>query len=118
MPRRHTIFGGAFILAVTLFTAAARADVKLPAVFSDNMVLQREKPIAVWGWADDGEDISVKLGGAEVKTIAANGRWKVYLPRQKAGGPLDLSVKGRNEIRLHNVLVGEVWIASGQSNME
>lgn len=118
MPRIYAFWGRAVILSAALFASLSRAEVKLPAVFSDNMVLQREKPIAVWGWADDGEEVTVKLVGTEAKTTAAGGKWKLYLPRQKAGGPLELSVKGRNEIRLRNVLVGEVWIASGQSNME
>src|SRR5688500_11970867 len=96
----------------------AHAEVKLSALFSDNMVLQREKPIAVWGWAEDGERVTVKLGNDEASTEAKDGKWKVYLPKQKAGGPHTLIVHGKNEITRTNVLVGEVWICSGQSNME
>ncbi len=95
-----------------------QADVKLPAVFSDHMVLQREKPIAVWGWADDGEKVTVRLGGAEATAEAKGGKWSLLLPRQKAGGPLKLEVRGKNQLEFNDVLVGEVWVCSGQSNME
>ena len=100
-------------------TVLSQAEVKLPGLFSDNMVLQREKPVAVWGWADDGERVTVKLGNNEASTEAKGGKWKVYLPKLKAGGPHTLSVRGKNdELTRTNVLVGEVWICSGQSNME
>ena len=106
--------------AVIFLTAvhAARAEVRLPAIFSDNMVLQRQKPIAVWGWADDGEQVTIKLGKNGVSTEAKDGKWRVYLPAMKAGGPYTLTVKGQNELIRTNVLMGEVWICSGQSNME
>lgn len=109
---------GCFLFALGLAASFARADVKLPALFTDNMVLQREKPIAVWGWAEDGEQVTVKLGNNSATTEAKEGQWKVSLPKLKAGGPLTLTVNGRNEITRTNVLVGEVWICSGQSNME
>jgi sialate O-acetylesterase len=96
----------------------AHAEVKLPGIFSDNMVLQRDKPVAVWGWADEGEKVTVKIGGHEASTEAKNGKWKVYLPKQKASGPHTLTVRGSNELTRTNVLFGEVWICSGQSNME
>jgi len=82
------------------------------------MVLQRDEPIAVWGWADDGEEVTVRLNHSEAKAHTQNGKWKLYLPKQKAGGPHELTVLGKNELRFQNVLVGEVWICSGQSNME
>lgn len=96
----------------------ARAEVKLPALFSDNMVLQRDKPVAVWGWAGDGEAVTVELNGKTASTKAVDGKWLVHLPKLKAGGPHRLEVRGENTITLNNVLVGEVWICSGQSNME
>ena len=108
----------AVALKLALAGVASRADVKLPAIFSDNMVLQRDKPVAVWGWAEDGERVTVKVGSSEASTEAKNGKWKVYLGKLKAGGPHTLSVKGRNELTRTNVLLGEVWICSGQSNME
>jgi sialate O-acetylesterase len=98
--------------------ALARADVKLPAIFSDNVVLQQAKPIAVWGWADDGEKVSVALNGQTTTTEGTNGRWMAYLPKMDAGGPHKLEVRGRNSISVENVLIGEVWVCSGQSNME
>lgn len=107
---------GFFVLLIA--GTVSRAEIKLPALFSDNMVLQREKPIAVWGWAEGGEQVTVRLGRHEVTTQAQDGKWKVYLPEMKAGGPHTLFVKGRNELTRTNVLVGEVWICSGQSNME
>lgn len=94
------------------------ADVKLPAIFSDHMVLQREKPIAVWGWADDGEQVTVQLGNDSVSTEAKGGKWRVLLSPMKAGGPHKLSVQGKNKVEFNDVLLGEVWICSGQSNME
>jgi sialate O-acetylesterase len=114
-----TLFSKVTSLAVAVCSAAALyADVKLPGMFSDHMVLQREKPIVVWGWADDGEKITVRLGTDEASTEAREGKWKVLLPKMKAGGPLQLSVRGKNEINFNDVLIGEVWMCSGQSNME
>jgi sialate O-acetylesterase len=105
-------------LSTFICSAAVYGDVKLPVVFSDHMVLQREKPIAVWGWADDGENVRVRLGNDEVSTEAKGGKWKVLLSPMKAGGPHKLTVNGKNQVEFSDVLVGEVWICSGQSNME
>jgi sialate O-acetylesterase len=93
------------------------ADVRLPGLFSDHMVLQQGRPIPVWGWADPGEKVVVSLGDREVSTTASGGTWRVDLPAHKAGGPFALVVQGKNRIERSDVLVGEVWIASGQSNM-
>jgi len=93
-------------------------NIKLPALFSDNMVLQREMAVPVWGWADPGEKVIVELGGHFAETTASvEGRWKVSLGHLEAGGPFQLIVKGKNTITIQNVLVGEVWVCSGQSNM-
>jgi len=96
----------------------ARADVRLPALISDNMVLQQKMAAPVWGWADEGEEIKVTFQGKTAKTKTKNGKWMVKLSRLKAGGPDNLVVEGKNRIEIKNVLVGEVWVASGQSNME
>ena len=96
----------------------ARADVRLPALFSDGMVLQQGAKILVWGWANEREDVQVTFRGKKVKTMAQDGKWRVTLPAFKAGGPYELVVQGWNRIEIKNVLVGEVWICSGQSNME
>jgi sialate O-acetylesterase len=104
--------------AVLFSAISAQARVRLPALFADNMVLQQEKLDPIWGWADEGEKVTVEFRGHTVSTEAHNGKWKILLPKSKAGGPFTLTVKGENEITLNNVLVGEVWICSGQSNME
>ncbi|MVT11024.1 sialate O-acetylesterase [Chitinophaga tropicalis] len=95
------------------------ADVRLPALVGSNMVLQRNKPLQVWGWADKGEKISVSFRNHTYNAVAtADGKWKVQLPAQTVGGPYTMTITGHNTIKLDNILVGEVWVASGQSNME
>lgn len=98
--------------------AVATADVTLPAVFSDHMVLQRDVELPVWGWADAGEEVTVRLGDAQ-KTATADdkGNWSLRFWTRKEGGPLTLTVEGKNRIEIQDVLVGEVWVCSGQSNM-
>ncbi len=104
---------------VAALTGVAHADVKLPNVIGSNMVLQREVPLPFWGWADAGEEVTVTLGDATAKaTASAEGKWSVKLPAQKAGGPHTVTVQGKNKVELTNVLIGEVWVGSGQSNME
>jgi len=96
----------------------ANANVILPRLFSDNMVLQREMRVPVWGRADAGEKITVELGGHIAETTTnAGGRWKLYLGPLDAGGPFEMKVSGKNVVIIKNILVGEVWICSGQSNM-
>lgn len=98
---------------------SAPADVELPHVVGSNMVLQQQKPLPIWGWADAGEKVTVQIGRHEVTaTAGANGFWKVTLPPLEPGGPHEMTLSGRNRIVLTNILVGEVWICSGQSNME
>jgi len=95
------------------------AEVRLPKVFSDHMVLQQGKPIQVWGWAAAGETVTVQIGETKVSAAPnAKGEWKVALPAQKSGGPLKLVVSGVNTVTYEDVLIGEVWLCSGQSNME
>lgn len=106
-------------MAATMISSMAFATVRLPNIFGDNMILQRDKPIPVWGWADKNEKITIRFN-QQTKTVKAdkNGQWKVLLNPEKAGGPYNLSVKGHNDITVHDVLMGDVWICSGQSNME
>jgi sialate O-acetylesterase len=93
--------------------------VKLPAVFGDRMVLQRDTPLVVWGWDAPGTEVTVKLRDASSTAPAGkDGRWRVELPPQAAGGPLSLAVAGSSTVALKDVLIGEVWVCSGQSNME
>ena len=107
-------------LAILLAAAAtnAHADVKLPAIFSDHMVLQRDTPVPVWGWAEPGEVVTVSIAGqTKTATTDAAGKWSVKLDKLSAGGALTLAVSGKNKISVSDVLVGEVWLCSGQSNM-
>ena len=104
----------------TVFFGPVFADVRLPNIIGNDMVLQRDKPIKIWGWADPGEKINVKGSwqwSCSSATADADGKWKVQLPAAKAGGPYKLTVKGKNTIELTNILIGEVWVCSGQSNM-
>ncbi|HEY7773149.1 MAG TPA: sialate O-acetylesterase [Marinagarivorans sp.] len=95
------------------------ADVSLPKLVSSGMVLQRDIPVKVWGWAEPAEKIVITIGDVQKTTQAdAQGNWQTVLPAMKAGGPYSLTIQGNNEITLDDVLVGDVWLASGQSNME
>jgi len=96
------------------------AEVKLPSVLTSNMVLQRDHAITIWGWAVKGEKVIVTFNKLVKKTKPdAAGQWKVVFPAMQAGGgPLQLKVQGKNTITLDNILIGDVWICSGQSNME
>lgn len=106
-------------LCGAVFAVAAQADVSLPKIFGQGMVMQRDAKLPVWGWAAPGEAVSVALAGQTVETTAsAKGEWRVDLAPVTAGGPHTLTVKGQNTIELGDVLVGEVWLCSGQSNME
>ena len=94
-------------------------NIELPPLFTDNMVLQQKQKVVVWGKADPGSEVTVKFKGKHAKSVADNdGKWKVILPSAKAGGPYKLMVFGKDTITIKNVMVGEVWICSGQSNME
>jgi len=105
-------------LAIAL-TANSFADVTLPALLADHMVIQRGSPVHVWGMATPHESVSVAFRGETKATEADDlGRWSVYLSPGEAGGPFELSVKATNAITLKDILVGDVWVASGQSNME
>ena len=114
MKKKYLLFIVVFCAALTMY-----AEVVLPKIFSDNMVLQRHVMIPVWGKADVNEKIVVKFNG-QTKTTKTdkNGKWIVRLDAESAGGPYELSIIGKNSIQFKNVLVGEVWLCSGQSNME
>jgi len=111
----------AFASGALLFTTAHHvlADVRLPALFSDHMVLQQDAAVPIWGWADPGEQVKVAFAG-QTKSVKAgpDGRWKVKLKKLKASAtPQELEVTGKNRLSVKDVLVGEVWLGSGQSNM-
>lgn len=108
------------MLFATLCVAPATyANVKLHRVFSDHMVLQRDMSVNVWGWADTGEKVSVQFDGQNLSaTTGENGKWSVELTPMNANAtPQNLTVAGKNKIELTDILVGDVWLCSGQSNM-
>ncbi len=112
-----------FIFVVTIIglfisIASISAKVRLPKLFTNNMVLQRDMPVKIWGWADAGEEITITFLENEYSTVTSSfGAWEIKLPSQKAGGPVEIEVVGNNSIKLENILFGDVWICSGQSNM-
>ena len=120
MRRQWSLVLGIALGSLLAFARPLVADVRLPAIFTDNAVFQRDMPVPVWGWADQGEQVVVKIGD-QAKTAtpdAKTGKWTVKLDPLPVGGPHTLNVTGKNTITLKNVLVGEVWICSGQSNMQ
>jgi Domain of unknown function (DUF303). len=108
------------VAGLLFFGVTALADVTLAPVFTDHAVLQREKPLPVWGRAEPGERVTVSFSGQTIgTTTGADGRWIVYLaPLEASAQPAELVAVGKNEVRLRDVLVGDVWLCSGQSNME
>ncbi len=117
-PCRHSVRSITFALAAAAGLSAS-AELRLPAVFSDNAVLQQGREVPVWGWCDAGDTVSVEFRGKAYSTVSKNGRWLIKLPRQRPGMPETLRVRGRTEtLTRTNILVGEVWVCSGQSNME
>jgi sialate O-acetylesterase len=107
-----------FVLMAIIATSA-RAAIRLPKILSSHAVLQQDQPIHIWGWSDPGENVTTSLGKETVTATGDRlGRWSAYLPPQHAGGPFQLTVAGTNKIVLDDILLGDVWFASGQSNME
>lgn len=110
------------LVAFLWLATTAVAEVKLPSLFADGMVLQQRSNVTVWGWAEPGERVSVRGSwqwlGRSTATTDAEGRWQVRLNTPRAGGPHTLTIQGNNEIVLSDILIGEVWVCSGQSNME
>ena len=106
-------------LLLALLAATAQAEVRLSNVFGEHMVLQRDRPLQLWGQATPGQTLSVELGGHKASTrVGADGRWRVQLAPLPAGGPHRLLVKGDETVELRDVLIGDVWLLGGQSNME
>lgn len=105
--------------SLSVMGAATYADVTVPALFTDHMVLQRDAEDRVWGWAEPGEQVTVRIADQSHSTKADEaGRWEVKLTPLPAGGPHTLEITGKNKLSINDVLVGEVWVCSGQSNME
>jgi sialate O-acetylesterase len=108
-----------FVIFAAISAGVAEADVRMPAIFGDHMVLEQDVKIPVWGWADAGEAVTVTLGATSANTTAdAAGKWRVDLaPLKTASVPATLTVTGKNTLTFDDVLVGDVWVCSGQSNM-
>ncbi|MGL5094965.1 MAG: sialate O-acetylesterase, partial [Planctomycetia bacterium] len=107
------------LFATVGFAAWCQADVKPHALFTNHCVLQQGAKVPVWGWADPGEKVTVEIDGQKVEAAAdSQGAWTAILDKLKAGGPYTLTISGKNTVTLDDVLVGEVWLASGQSNMQ
>jgi len=107
------------VSALLLSCLSARANISLPRILSSDMVIQRDAEIPVWGWADPGEKVTATIGADSVTTVTGkDGRWILNLPEKHAGESFDISIQGNNSIVLNNVLAGDVWVCSGQSNMQ
>ena len=108
------------ILLMVFQSIRAEAIIKLPVIFQDNMVLQRDKVVTIWGFGDAREKVSVHFAGQVYRSVTGkDGRWSILLPSQPAGGPYNLVVTGKsNLMELKNILFGDVWICGGQSNMQ
>ncbi len=108
------------VIAVMLLIAAQSAfpEISVPSLISDGMVLQRDTRLNIWGWGSPGERARVKFSGRTFSAVTdASGLWIVQLPPVKAGGPHEMEIRGRNTITIRDILIGDVWFCSGQSNM-
>lgn len=106
------------IVFYLITTCSLHAQIKLPQIIRDSMILQRDAKINIWGWASKGEKVSLKFNGKTYRTKTGNdGKWKVQLSPMKAGGPYTMNISGKNKITLHDILMGDVWLCTGQSNM-
>jgi sialate O-acetylesterase len=111
------LFFGIIVLSISGMNVSA--SIRLPRVFSSHMVLQQEKPIVIWGWAEPNEKVTIQMSSARAEVTANDkGEWKVVLPPMKASGPFVMTVSGGGSVRFNDVMIGEVWLCSGQSNME
>ena len=113
MPRRL------LYLYVLLLSQVAFCQVRLPRLISDGMVLQRGDSVKIWGWAAADEKVTINFSGKTyTDTTGKDGKWAVMLSELKAGGPYGMEISGSNHIILKNILIGDVWVCSGQSNMD
>lgn len=107
-----------FLICLVFVSLQVSANISLPAIVGDGMVLQRNETVKVWGWAQPGEKVSVNFLEKKYKTVTGkDGKWMVKLNPMKAGGPYTMVIKGNNQIMLKDILIGDVWVCSGQSNM-
>jgi sialate O-acetylesterase len=114
----RVLFATISLCTLMLFPGYAKTQIRLPALISEGMVLQRDTKTKIWGWASAREKIKIKFNGKTYRATAlAGGRWSVLLSPQKAGGPYTLEISAKNHLIIHDVLVGDIWFCSGQSNM-
>ncbi|HEY2649437.1 MAG TPA: sialate O-acetylesterase [Puia sp.] len=107
------------LLTGYLSVLSGYGQIRLPGLFGDHMVIQRNQSVPIWGWSSPNEKIIVHFNQQQKKTVAdKNGKWRINLDPEPAGGPFELNVQGKNVVIIHDLLVGEVWLCSGQSNME
>ena len=119
LSARVRVASSLVLLTALSMVSPVAAAVRLPSIFTSHMVLQRDMPVPVWGWADAGEQITVTVLGQKVTAMPGEGgKWTARLAPLPTGGPITVTVSGKNTITLENVLVGEVWLCSGQSNMQ
>ncbi|HYJ38581.1 MAG TPA: sialate O-acetylesterase, partial [Chitinophagaceae bacterium] len=110
-----------FLFLFSLFHLFSLANIRLPSVIGNNMVLQQKTTAKLWGWGDAGEKVKINSSWkstVDSTVVDGNGKWLVNIQTPEAGGPYIITIKGRNTIELQNVMIGEVWVCSGQSNME
>jgi sialate O-acetylesterase len=113
------VFSKTLFALALLSNLGLHAEVRLPKILSSHMVLQRDRPVHFWGWADPGEEVTVGMDGQNATATADKlGKWSLYLLPHAPGGPFTVSVKASNQISIDDVMIGDVWFASGQSNME
>jgi sialate O-acetylesterase len=106
------------VVLVVISSIQLKAQVRLPAIVSDGMVLQRDQDLKIWGWANPSEKVTVEFLGKSYTTVTdKDGRWQIKLGPMEAGGPYKMGIKASNTIELNNILIGDVWVCSGQSNM-
>ena len=126
MSYKRSGFNGHIVLILSsilllVIAGAAVADIKLPAIIGDNMVLQQGGKVPIWGWADPGEEVTAGVSWNNTKLAVKadkDGKWTIKINPPKAGGPYEMTLTGKNTINIKNILVGEVWVCSGQSNMQ
>ena len=115
---KRKFYGLAVLLILLCKCISLKAQTTVSGLFSDNMVVQREQPIKVWGWSDEGTTINVQFAGNSETATTQNGKWEVTLPALDAGGPYTMTIQAEISMTFNNVLIGDVWVAGGQSNME
>ena len=107
-----------YLFLGTILSQNSFSQIRLPKLISDGMVLQRDKPLKIWGWASPKEKISIDFNKKTYKVITLEtGKWELTLPPYPAGGPFEMTLKGKNELKIKDILIGDVWFCSGQSNM-